>query len=339
MSRRTGLLAKIAIINIYLVILAGAVVRMTGSGMGCPDWPKCFGQWVPPTEASQLPADYKNTYAAKRLATNEDLARYLNSLGLTGIASNILNDPSIYVEEDFNAVKTYTEYINRLVGASSGLVVFLLLISSLIDWGRTRGPFFLSLGLFVLLGFQGWFGSIVVSTKLLPGTVSIHMLLAFGIIALLLVIIRYSKQYYIGEVDRSTRMVAMVALIVLLTQVVMGSQVRQDIDILVASGNLDRSTWIGLMGNMFYVHRSFSILLVLLVTVLAFRIYKYGISNPITLWLMVFGLGGAISGIIMAYFNVPAPMQSSHLVLSTLLFGLILHFILQTRRLSTQTTQ
>ena len=35
--------AKIALILVYLVIVAGALVRMTGSGMGCPDWPKCFG--------------------------------------------------------------------------------------------------------------------------------------------------------------------------------------------------------------------------------------------------------------------------------------------------------
>src|SRR5687768_11618062 len=89
------------IIGTYLVILAGAVVRGTGSGLGCPDWPRCFGRWVPPMDISELPENYKEVYkiSGKTIA-------------------------------DFDPFKTWTEYINRLLGVILGFLVTLLFLSS-----------------------------------------------------------------------------------------------------------------------------------------------------------------------------------------------------------------
>src|SRR6478609_7927833 len=103
-----------SIITLFVLILAGGVVRSSGSGMGCPDWPKCFGRYIPPTTASELPADYKQTYADKRLAKNQKFAKMLDVFGYDQLATRIRNDKSILVPEEFNSTRTWTEYINRL---------------------------------------------------------------------------------------------------------------------------------------------------------------------------------------------------------------------------------
>ena len=156
------------LVAVYLLIMVGGVVRSTGSGMGCPDWPKCFGQWTPPTSVDQLPENYKEEYAAHRQKKNEKFAKYLTALGFQETANKILTDPSVREESDFNPVKTWIEYVNRLVGVVIGFLIFAVFIYS---WRYRRVKFSITLIAFlcfILVGFQGWIGSVVVSTNLTP---------------------------------------------------------------------------------------------------------------------------------------------------------------------------
>ena len=125
--RRVCLTTTVAV---FLLILIGSIVRSTGAGMGCPDWPKCFGSWVPPTSAEQLPANYPEIYVAKRVEKNERFASLLTNMGFAHLAEEIRNDESIHEQEPFNATKTWIEYINRLAGAVIGLLIILTLVCS-----------------------------------------------------------------------------------------------------------------------------------------------------------------------------------------------------------------
>src|SRR6185436_11022631 len=69
----------------YFLILVGGLVRASGAGLGCPDWPRCFGSWIPPASAADLPPQF---------------------------------DPAL-----FNSTLMWTEYLNRLLGVTVGFLI------------------------------------------------------------------------------------------------------------------------------------------------------------------------------------------------------------------------
>ncbi|WP_246070181.1 COX15/CtaA family protein [Mangrovivirga cuniculi] len=235
------------------------IVRSTGAGMGCPDWPKCFGQWVPPTSEEQLPEGYENYYTQKRVEKNKKLAGYLNALGFSSLAYDISNDPMVLEEQPFNPTKTWIEYVNRLVGVVIGLFIFATLVFSVpFAFSNKKAYFWLAFLAFILVGIEGWIGSIVVSTNLMPWMITVHMLLALFIVLILERLIFKVMDH--DEVDLPARfkVILWVGLILSFVQIVLGTQIRESIDeIALAFGNSQRELWIGELGLGFYIHRSF----------------------------------------------------------------------------------
>ncbi|MFT4602131.1 MAG: cytochrome c oxidase assembly protein subunit 15, partial [Arenicella sp.] len=183
----------LTLVFIYLVIIAGSIVRTSGSGMGCPDWPKCFDQYIPPTSADQLPANYKSTYRTYRQKKIEKFAKFLTSIGFEETATELRNDDSLLIEQDFNARKTWVEYGNRLVGFVAGNMVLILFVWTFIRYRKKRLLLILTFLNLVLMGIEGWFGSIVVATNLVPWTITLHMFLALVIVGIHIKIIRIIK--------------------------------------------------------------------------------------------------------------------------------------------------
>jgi heme a synthase len=332
-------LSGITVVAVYFLILVGGIVRSTGSGMGCPDWPKCFGSVVPPTSVEQLPANYQEIYLEKRLAKNDRFVATLSKLGFTETAKQLSNDKSIQVEEEFNATKTWIEYINRLIGVVIGLLILATLIKSFSLWSLDKWIPVTAFLALLLVSFTGWVGSIVVSTNLLAWMITFHMLLALALVAVLLYshhratrLIRKKSSTHL--MPRKIFGLLLVVSFLMLIQVVLGTQVREGIDrVSFAMGSLLREEWVGKVGLVFLVHRSFSLLLLGIHVLYFLWVFKFSTRgtlfsswNQILLILLVIEIA---SGIGMAYFGLPAFLQPVHLLFGSLILGvqfiLLLH--------------
>lgn len=300
-EQRFRSLALLTVLIVYLVILAGGIVRGTGSGMGCPDWPKCFGRWVPPTDIAQLPSNYQEIYGAK----------------LKG-------------EIEFNAVKTWIEYVNRLLGVLSGFFVFGTLVASLAYLKKDKAIFWGSFAAFILIGITGWLGSRVVATELAQYMITIHLLLAILVaFVLLFVLARANSVKLISQntspENKPLKRLLLGIILVTIVQVALGTQVRDVLDKVVKLvGYEHRADWIGQLNWTFYVHRSYSLMILGLHIYIIYQLRKAGnrgVVRTLANVMLTLVLAEIGTGIVMAYFGVPAIAQPIHLELAMMLIG------------------
>ena len=329
-QRLFRILSRITFALTFLVILAGSVVRVTQSGMGCPDWPKCFGYLIPPTEKYQVEFHPDHNYReGVMILANDTLWRATGNF--TSNESFDRNNWEKYPRHNyavFIPYQTWIEYINRLLGAVLGILVFGMLITSFSF--RKVAPRLISLSfvLLILTGFQGWLGALVVSSNLAPVKITIHMLAALLLLAVVQLILHRlnydEKDQKSGKTDRIILPLTLIALTFTIIQVITGTQVREEIDVISRTLNhSQRELWIDSLSNIFVLHRSFSLLVLAINAALVYKIFQNGNGKSVRFAVLagLLLIGEVIVGVALSFFDVPAIAQPIHLLLASMLFA------------------
>ncbi|MBZ0265481.1 COX15/CtaA family protein [bacterium] len=290
--------AIISTLATYFLIFVGGLVRVSGAGLGCPDWPKCFGRWIPPTNISQLPADM---------------------------------DPSM-----FNFTLAWIEYTNRLVGMTVGLLILTTAILALVHARNILKIWLPSVIAALLVAYQGWQGGQVVATELEPIVVSAHMGIALIIVTLLVYIaqqsyyVRHPKVEAKAEYPAKIKGWLIAVWITSIVQIVLGTQLRSTIEIL-SEGRpfaVD-SSWVANLGIVNHTHQAIGVLLIGLGLHVGIKILlrsKNSTSLVFQSAIALVALMGlqAISAASLIMFGMPSIMRLVHLWIASGIIGVLL---------------
>jgi len=252
---------------------------------------------IPPTQASELPFNYQEIYKEK-----------------------------LHGQVLFNPTKTWIEYLNRLLGALTGIFV---VITTFLAFKQNRKIFLHTLAALILVILNALLGKYVVDSFLLPGVVTAHMLLSIGVIYFL---IKALNIHSISEVNTlENRHWIMINLCIVFLQILLGTQVRENVDhVIVELGESAKSQWIGQLGIIFISHRTFSWVLIVSHFILWNKLkdsilqrYRHGMMALIGI--------SFLTGILMAYFAFPLGSQAIHLFISLVLIGLHMNNYIRTK--------
>ncbi len=237
--------------------------------------------------------------------------------------------PPQFDPSQFNSTLMWTEYLNRVLGVIVGLLIFATLVSALRHHRRTPRILWPTLAAFLLVGFQGWLGGVVVQHELATWIVTIHLIVALIIVSLLL----YATVYaFFAESDRSRHAAvrgplawsAMGLILLTLTQVALGAQVRGGIDDAVIHGS-PRELALSTVGSYDIWHREAAVVVLIasvLIAILVWTQHRHELplllASSAVVGLVVVQIGLGLS---MAYAALTPPAQVAHLTVSSLLLG------------------
>lgn len=302
-AHRAKLFLRFALVTIaltYFLISVGAIVRVSGAGMGCPDWPTCFGLIIPPTSVDELPPLGSYDY------------------------------PPGWKVESFDPLMTWIEFINRLIGVLVGLAITATLGAAVVLQRRPAVvlPTFVA---FVGVLYAGWLGARVVAHELAPWIVTVHLLSAVVVVSALVVAavnaaVPVPATRPLTATQRSLSWQALGVTLVTLLQGSVGTQVRGTLeDIARAHPDWPRARWLERLGTLDFVHTSLALVVTGLVLSLAVRFVGSPDVRPegvrcarAAAVLVVVQL---VSGVVLHTAGLPQPLQVLHLLASVLVLG------------------
>lgn len=325
-----------ALVSIIVLVLVGATVRVTGSGLGCPDWPFCWGCVIPPTHVDQIDVD------------KIDISKFKRQAQRRGIDPQTITKETVLAS--FNPVQTWIEFVNRLTSLPLGLSTLVLALSSF--WATRHRGWVIGLSWFCLIDVlvNAVMGAIVVRSGLQPGIITLHMALAFLLIAVLVTVIWLTRKPTPEDSTpfKSARRILIASLIFfacLFCEGLMGSQLREQTDELAhtaanatayaESGSdvgPDRAAWIGeLESTLIYkVHRSFSWTLLITSGLVLFwtrKISTTGLTEPKLIFTLVIAM--MLMGVIMAHVAIFQVIQVLHVGTTAVMLAITWHWILR----------
>ena len=336
MKNRFPTIVKITLASLYLIFLAGSIVRMTGSGMGCPDWPKCFGYYIPPTSEEQITWQPNSIYEEGMIIIKDEVLFVAEQEVKTALIfdENNWEEYTKHEYATFNKFHTWVEYINRLVTVLSGFIFLFLLAGSLKFRKENKWIPIISFIAFFFMLVEAVLGKMVVDSNLKPTMITIHMvigLLIIGLILRLLFIIRKEKTSY--KYHALFNKLLIISVVFSLIQIAMGTQVRQFIDEQVKLFGFENKEY-SLMNPSFkfYFHRSFTIAIILVNFGLFYLNQVHSLGYKLVKWILLLLFLETITGILMYYAEFPLGTQAIHLLSGALLFGVQFYLWQQSRK-------
>ncbi len=312
-------LAVAALVSVLCLMFVGAIVRVTGAGMGCPDWPTCWGCLIPPTHVEQV--DFAKLPIEK----------------FRQKAARMGRDPAtITVEslrQEFNPRHVWTEFLNRM--ASIPVAIFSLATFIAAFWQREKRPlvFWLAFAAVITVMVNAWMGARLVYSNLASSNITLHLALAMSLLGILVYCAWRGTEspWRIGMAPAplaKLRLGVTVLLVVVVAEGILGSQVREMTDELAKShANAARATWANeLEGSWKYlVHRSFS-WAVLGLTVWAWIMTKrhcYGGTGKVERVVLGIVLAQMVLGMVMAQIHIYSWVQVLHVGLAAILLTFV----------------